>query len=144
MIDQFQGLYRFLSNFWLVTVEYNGQTYISAEHAYQAAKATCFQDTHRIMQCLTPVQAKRLGGQIKMRKDWEEVKVTVMLEILRAKFTQDPQMQAWLLNTGDHDLVEGNKWGDTFWGVCNGHGRNMLGKLLMQVRNEIRSTINTT
>ena len=52
--------------------------------------------------------------------------------------TQNPELGNKLLETGNQELVEGNTWGDIFWGVCNGKGQNWLGKILMMVRDEIR------
>ena len=86
----------------------------------------------------TPGQAKRLGRKCLLRKDWEEAKDHAMLSVLRAKFA-NPELKEKLIATGDVELVEGNHWNDTYWGVCNGIGKNMLGKLLMQVREEIKN-----
>ena len=61
-----------------------------------------------------------------------------MLDLLRAKFSNEIMKQK-LLDTGDAELIEGNKHGDSFWGQVNGEGKNLLGKLLMQVRNELRN-----
>ena len=81
-----------------------------------------------------------IGGEVFLRPDWEEVKVGIMEEIVRAKFTQHPELAARLLATGDKVLVEGNHWGDTCWGVDTrtGQGENHLGKILMKVREELR------
>ena len=61
-----------------------------------------------------------------------------MLDVVRAKFDQHPDLAQKLLATGDEELVEGNDWGDIYWGVYKGHGKNMLGKILMRVRAELR------
>ena len=61
-----------------------------------------------------------------------------MLNVVRAKFDQHPDLAQKLLETGDEELVEGNTWGDRYWGVCGGKGKNMLGKILMRVREELR------
>ena len=82
--------------------------------------------------------AKRLGGSIKERKDWEEVKVLLMSYLVVQKFAQEP-FKTWLLETGDEELVEGNTWGDTFWGVCKGEGENQLGIILMGIRSGLSS-----
>ena len=87
---------------------------------------------------LNPSEAKRLGRRMRLRSDWEQVKYDVMLDVVRAKFNQHPDLAQKLLATGDEELVEGNDWGDTYWGVCNGRGKNMLGKILMRVRAELR------
>ena len=60
-----------------------------------------------------------------------------MYEIVKDKFSRNPELRVKLLNTGDIELIEGNYWGDTFWGVCNGKGENHLGKILMRVRKEL-------
>lgn len=146
-IDSFSGKYRFLSNFYRCYIEYEGITYPSVEHAYQAAKTLSKNERSRIAAMSTPGEAKRAGRQVKLRADWEQVKVAIMLELLRKKFDPDAlgayapneTKAAALLATGDAELIEGNTWGDRFWGVCGGVGENMLGKLLMQVREELRN-----
>lgn len=72
-----------------------------------------------------------------LRPDWEYIRVDVMTELVRKKFSQEP-LRSQLIATGDAELIEGNWWNDTFWGVCNGVGENNLGKILMKVRDEIR------
>lgn len=84
----------------------------------------------------TPMIAARLGRdrKQKLRRDWESVKVSVMREALRAKFTQHPALRALLLSTGDAKLVEHTE-NDAYWGDGgDGSGRNMLGQLLMELR----------
>ena len=85
-------------------------------------------------------KAKRLGRQVELRSGWEEIKTELMLEIVRAKFTQNPVLAARLLATGARKLVEGNTWKDVFWGVDlrTGEGENHLGQILMQVREELK------
>ena len=134
-IESFQGAYRFLSNFWPAEVEYEGLVYPSSEHAYQAAK-TIDPEARKAFLDIKPGQAKRKGRKVVLREDWEDVKLDVMLDLLRAKFS-NPELTKMLLDTGDRGLIEGNTWGDQFWGVCKGQGENHLGLLLMQVRDEI-------
>lgn len=75
-----------------------------------------------------------MGRSVHIRPDWEEIKVQTMLDLLKCKF-QDPELKQKLLDTGDEELVEYNTWGDNFWGrTMEGFGLNMLGKLLMEVR----------
>jgi len=131
-IDTFSGRHRYLSNFSPAPVKLDGVTYPTVEHAYQAAK-TLGDQTH--FQTGSPGDAKRRGRVVGLRPDWESVKVAVMLDLLRQKFADRDRMSA-LLGTGDAELIEGNTWGDRFWGVCRGSGENHLGKLLMQVRAE--------
>jgi hypothetical protein len=64
-----------------------------------------------------------------------------MESLVKEKFTRDTELGAKLVATGDEELVEGNYWGDTFWGVCRGVGQNHLGKILMKVREELRSNV---
>ncbi len=85
--------------------------------------------------------AKRLGRHVELRPDWEDVKIAIMEEIVRTKFTQNEDLKAMLLATGDLVLEEGNAWGDTFWGVDakTREGQNHLGRILMRVREELRN-----
>lgn len=137
IIDRFDGDYRFLSNFHNCPVEYQGITYANSEAAFQAAKCTSDAEKMRFAR-MSPGTAKHEGRHVQLRPDWEEVKDTVMLEIVRAKFTQNQGLAEKLLDTGDAELIEGNYWKDFYWGVCYGKGQNKLGKILMQVRREIR------
>ena len=136
IIDQFHGPYRFLSNFWGAKVTLDGVVYPTVEHAYQAAKTLDAAERENIRAARAPNIAKRMGRSVTLRPDWEQVKVSIMLDLLRQKF-RDPRWRGLLLDTGAAELVEGNYWGDTFWGVCNGGGLNQLGLLLMQVRSEL-------
>lgn len=136
-VTSFDGPYRFLSNFYACRQLHLGFPYPTAEHAYQAAKAVDVAEFHRIATAATPGLAKRLGRRCAVRADWDTVKIDVMREILRQKFTS-PALRAKLLATDDAELIEGNTWGDRFWGVCDGRGQNWLGQLLMQLRAQLR------
>lgn len=136
-IHNFTSLnYRFLSNFWPAEVEFDGTVYPSVENAYQAAKVLA-KHRHNFTGC-GPSAAKKLGRMYPMRNDWEEVKVSVMRDLIRQKFKPGSELSDRLLDTGDWLLEEGNTWGDTFWGVCDGVGENWLGRLLMERRGELR------
>ena len=147
MISNFRGKYFFLSNFYGHPVEYEGITYANNEAAFQSAKIkrgdrvenrrTYETVTRETFASLSPNEAKRLGRSIVLREDWEDVKVKVMATIVVNKF-KDPVLRRKLLDTGDEELVEGNTWGDHYWGVCDGQGLNALGKILMAVRNSER------
>ena len=139
-IERFENEYRFLSNFWLCKVKYDGITYPSAEHAYQAAKVENAIDRTPFLACRTPGDAKRLGRHITLRSNWGAVKLAVMREVVLEKFTANEDLCNKLLKTGEAVLVEGNWWNDTYWGVCKGIGTNHLGKILMQVRSELNSS----
>lgn len=138
MIASFSGEYRFLSNFWIAPVEYEGIVYPSSEHAYQAAKTLNKDLRGAFAEITSPAEVKRLGQTITMRPDWDDVKINVMRDIVTAKFEQNPELMKMLMATKGHDLIEGNTWGDTFWGECPiGKGRNELGKILMSIRDDI-------
>ena len=137
MIDCFDGHWAFLSNFYWNEIEFEGIVYPTNEHFFQAMKTLDNDERRAIANCLTPGRAKRMGRRVALRSDWESVKEDVMFLGLCLKFA-DEQLADWLLETGDEELVEGNWWKDTFWGVCDGVGENKLGKLLMKVRDMIK------
>jgi ribA/ribD-fused uncharacterized protein len=140
-ITEFQGEYRFLSNFWPCYLAYQDILYPTAEHAYQAAKVESLAIKTAIKNCATPAEAKDYFEihKIKPAPGWTLAKkLLVMEELLMIKFGgKDPFLTRALLATGDADLVEGNTWNDTFWGQSNGSGENHLGRLLMKVREEM-------
>jgi len=140
-IDDFNGNYRFLSNFYPCTVEYEGITYPSNEHYYVAMKTTDLNLRREVANVSTPGQVKRFGRAMEIRPDWDSVKLQVMEYGLRQKFS-DPSLAQMLKDTGDAQLVEWNTWHDCIWGVCScpkcgGSGKNYLGKLLMKIRAEL-------
>jgi len=127
VISEFQGPYRFLSNFW---IEPDG-TCVEVE--YQQSKT----DPPSNFSGMTPGQAKRAGIRAKLRPDWNSIKVGIMIGLVRRKFSDHPSLAAKLISTGSEQLIEGNRWGDRFWGVCGGSGLNKLGEILMKVREEV-------
>lgn len=148
-IDRFDGTeYEFLSNFYPCQVNLDfmnddGWDYPSTEHAFQAAKASKKSDRERhsiyANPVLTAAQSKALGRKLEMRTDWEKIKIGVMLNLVRQKFNNYQSLQEKLLATGDAVLIEGNTWGDRFYGQVDGVGQNWLGKILMWVRDELRT-----
>lgn len=141
MVGDIRGFfddYRWLSNFWISRIYYDGDFYPSVEHAFQAAKAIDFDEKQQIINAPTPSIAKRLGKHVSVKPNWEKIKVDVMLTLLRLKFQKGSVLANKLLDTGNAYLEETNNWKDRFWGVCDGKGENILGKLLMQVRSELR------
>lgn len=132
-IDSFDGEHAFLSNFFTATVIYEGVKYATVEHAYQAAKCAVPEERAKFTECILPGKAKQLGKTVLLREDWDEVKQSVMQGLLRQKFAH-PSLRKRLIATNPRMLIEGNTWGDTYWGVCKGKGHNYLGKLLMLVR----------
>ena len=136
IINDFRGEYRWLSNFadGNVTMS-DGLTYFSRENAFQAYKCENIKDRNQFID-ISPAYAKNFGRRIKLRKDWEQIKDGIMYEVCSQYFKQHPDMMLKLKETGSCELVEGNTWGDTYWGVCNGVGENNLGKILMAIRSE--------
>jgi ribA/ribD-fused uncharacterized protein len=132
-ITSFKNGYAFLSNFYPVRIEMDGEEYPSVEHAYVAAKTLDLNIRTTIRGFEKPGQAKLFGKKIELRADWEDVKLSIMHNLLVQKFFHQ-HLRTWLIATGDAELIEGNWWGDTFWGVCNGVGQNHLGKMLMRIR----------
>ena len=134
----FRGAFEFLSNFYPAKVVVDGISYTNAEAAFQAQKCADAIDKSAFAG-LAAVKAKRMGRQVKLRPDWDAVRVGIMEEVVRAKFSQDTVLAMRLLATGSMPLEEGNDWGDTFWGVDirTGKGENNLGKILMKIRDEL-------
>jgi ribA/ribD-fused uncharacterized protein len=138
--------YRFLSNFWPCEVDLDGVKYPSTEHAYQAAKTLNPTEREAIRVAEKPGKAKRLGKAVKVRDDWDLVKVRVMKDLVTQKFQTFP-LKEQLLGTGIKVLVEANSWGDRFWGATwdrDGKvlvGTNALGVILMQVRDDLRRAL---
>lgn len=140
VIDSFKGEYSFLSNFYTVGFIYLDELWPSVEHAFQAVKSSDLATQSHVRAAKTPSEAKKRGRAVFLRKDWEEIKMRVMVELIYAKFYQNKCLQHRLLQTGDIKLIEGNWWHDNFWGDCCCDkcvgivGRNMLGKILMNER----------
>jgi N-glycosidase YbiA len=150
LIDSFSGQYAFLSNFNGGQVEVFGCIFPTAEHAFQAAKSTRFEDLNKILAIKSASAAKRAARKFELRPDWEDIKVDVMRQVLAAKFFwprggANNSLAVKLVRTHPHHLVEGNDWGDKFWGcvrppdVQNGPwvGANHLGILLMERRDQL-------
>lgn len=133
-IEYFTGEYRFLSNFYPSTIRYEQILYPTVEHAFQAAKAPTVEGKRLIASASSAGRAKQLGRQVRLPKTWESIKVGIMRDLVRLKFTKHCDLRELLLATGDIPLVEGNTWGDRFWGVCGGFGKNHLGQILMEIR----------
>ena len=135
-ITQFRGEYFFLSNFYPAPVTYNGLSFLNSEAAFQSAKCPELKEKF----CnLNPSEAKKLGRQVNLREDWDDVKDEVMYDVCMAKFSQNPDLAFRLVSTGDSYLIEGNTWGDKIWGECDGVGENRLGKILMRIRSQLQT-----
>lgn len=148
MINRFKDEYYFLSNFYEIPVTYDGITYKNNEAAFQAQKTYSayqiskgekpYSDERLLFKELNASEAKKLGRKISLRPDWEKVKIPIMRGIVYAKFTQNPELGEKLINTDDEYLEEGNTWGDRIWGTVNGSGANNLGRILMEIREQLK------
>ena len=141
VIGPFEDQYRFLSNFAPISVRYDGTVFSTSEHAYQAAKARNEPELYdQIVAATDPDEGKRLGRRAALPDNWDEQKRYAMLEIVTAKFSQNPDSREKLLETDEKHLVELNSWDDTYWGanIETGEGLNMLGRILMGVRSSLR------
>lgn len=140
MIDSFTGEYRYLSNFYPSKVTYDEVEYPTVEHAFQAAKTLDPEERETVLQCSTAGKAKRAGRKVTKREDWDLVRVGIMAALVSQKFSTDEDLARRLYLTGNELLVEGNDWGDVFWGAVDGEGWNWLGRILMGVRVMLRRT----
>lgn len=106
------------------------------EAAYQSLKTDDL-ELRKLFTLMEARQAKKASKDLKVRADWFEVKYAIMMSLLLLKF-EDPVLRCKLLETGEEELIEGNNFHDTYWGVCDGVGKNNLGIALMKVRQYIR------
>lgn len=155
MIDSFSNEYYFLSNFYEfeppIDVEFTGINSVSVgkgsftcvESAFQAGKANGKLHQPSDYCKFDAKLARKMGRSERLSsKDLEEwnahKKLRLMKELLKKKFDDNhPDLQQKLIDTGNEELVEGNYWHDTYWGVYNGVGENNLGKLLMEIRKDL-------
>lgn len=129
------------SNFSAFKLEWNGELWMTSEHAYHSEK---FEDP-KILKALKDTRSAHdamklaYANRDKYRKDWDDVKLGIMKKILHAKVEQHPYVKKKLLASGNRELIE-NSWRDSYWGWgSNKEGENHLGKLWMEVREEVRS-----
>lgn len=133
-IKGFRGDYAWLSNMFLCPLKMpDGVTYPSRENAFQAQKTKDIGLRRRIS-VVSPRDAKRIGRNILLVDDWDEIRVKVMFSVLENFFHQNELYKEKLIMTEDKYIEETNSWGDRFWGVCDGIGENALGHILMELR----------
>lgn len=145
VINSFKEDYEKFSNFCPVLVYYRSLSFPSVEHAYVAGKSLDPMFWRKIAEIPEDKsgKAKRLGRKVKLRENWDVVKLSHMRDLLLQKF-QYPSFKNLLFSTGDIELVEGNYWHDNYWGDCycpkctDIVGQNQLGKMLMKVREKIK------
>ena len=143
-ITSFRDKYHFLSNFYQFPFVYKGLTYPNAEAAFQAQKCATDSEKIKYTKQRNPVRAKQMGKkEPNLPANWDEISYDIMIDILHAKFAV-PELAELLLSTGEAYLEEGNHWHDNRWGKCTcekcsaKEGQNWLGKILMQIRNELQ------
>lgn len=142
-IEYFQGSYAFLSNFYPCKMIYKGLTMPTLEHCYVMHKAAVNNADLAIkLKVMTPGQVKKWGRTVPMIEHWDELRFHIMSNLIREKFSdQNVDLKIKLIETGDSLLVEGNTWGDRYWGQSPiGKGENNLGKILMKHRDKLQST----
>jgi len=154
VIKEFKGKHRWLSNFFLSPFIHKGLKYKTVEHFYQANKPAIdvtfdiktmdgsivpMLQSEIIRKLDTPGKAKKMGRKVTLRSDWDYIKDDIMFLGLKLKFNQNNNLKYLLISTNNIVLQEGNTWGDKYWGIDinTGKGKNMLGFLLMKVREEI-------
>lgn len=134
------GDFGYLSNFAPYPVNLKGKTWPTSEHYFQAQKFAGTEHEREIRMAKTPKRAAQLGRDRgkPLRRDWERVKDSVMRDAVLAKFEQHPDIRQQLIATGEATLVE-HTANDDYWGDGgDGHGKNMLGRILMEVREQLK------
>jgi ribA/ribD-fused uncharacterized protein len=148
VISAFKDEHAFLSNFYTRPFEWRGFVHQSGEHAFQWAKGYHIPDARlpdmtaymdKVRNAPTPSKAKYHGRSVRIDvKEWDDRRIIYMREIVHAKFSAHADLVGMLINTGASPLVEGNDWGDVFWGKCRVEGKvvglNLLGTILMEER----------
>ena len=132
--------YGCFSNFAAYPIKLDGKMWPTSEHYFQAQKFDDVEHSDAIRKAKSPMIAARMGRdrKKKLRRDWESVKVSIMTDAVRAKFSQHEDLRDVLLGTGDAKIVEHTE-NDDYWGDSgDGRGKNMLGQILMRVRQEIQ------
>ena len=130
--------YGFMSNFYRSRMFIYGRWWNWSEAPYQAAKTNIQSEIDAVAAATKPSEVRLVGQQITMRPDWDRVKYSVMKEICLAKFLQHPELRKQLMETGDEELIEDSPV-DYYWGCgADGSGKNMLGKVLMEIREELK------
>lgn len=139
MINQFKNQFNWLSNMYKCQIiDIDGIEYPSVENAFQANKCLFTLDKEQFIN-INPYEAKRLGRTVPIIDSWDKMKIAVMYKLVLIKFTKNADLMNKLISTGSEELIEGNTWGDTFWGYDfnKRYGHNHLGKILMKVRQSL-------
>lgn len=139
-IDQFKGEYEFLSNSYPSKINYEGITYLNAEAAFQAQKCRDPKSKLKFAR-LSASKARAKANQLDIVDNWEEIQEEIMAKVLKAKFNANNEdgmeLVEKLIATDGLLLINNNTYMDEYWGIYNGNGKNMLGVLLMELREEL-------
>lgn len=143
MIKEFQGEFRWLSNFTPCHINLDGRDFTSVEHAYMSAKSDSADWKDFCQKEMSAGLVKKRSRYIQLVNNWENIKVDIMRECISQKF-EHPFLKEKLLATGNVHIQEGNMWNDKFWGVClkTNKGQNILGKLIMEKREQLKGDCN--
>lgn len=145
-IESFRGVHRWLSNFWPVKIYFDGLIYPTVEHAYQAAKTWDMNTRKKIRNLSTPGESKKYWTENENDSpspDWETKKLNIMRVLIEEKFSfhNEIMLLRVLVDTYDTPIIEGNTWGDTFWGMTKENeiwsGENHLGNIIMNHRSRL-------
>lgn len=135
--------YSKFSNFSKTPMVIDGKLWDTVEHYFQAMKTEDETLREKIRKSPNPKEAKKLGRKLTLRQDWEQIRYLIMLKALRVKFSTEP-LKSLLLDTKDALIYEDSPY-DVIWGTGVrggvGTGKNLLGKAIMQVRDEMLSII---
>jgi ribA/ribD-fused uncharacterized protein len=142
VINNFRGYHAWLSNMYNCDIEFMNHKFKSVENAYMFAKNPNNEEWLNKCLSMSPGDVKKASKLISIREDWDSVKLSIMYELLKQKFTQEP-FRTNLIETRNENIVEGNRWNDTFWGVdiknTPNVGENWLGRLIMDIRTKIKN-----
>ena len=136
----FFGRSAWLGNSYPVGFRIGGMTWKSVDHFVFANRAIKEGDREAVRLAETPVGARNVSKEIRWRPDWKEADAENMEAAVEAKFMQNVDLGRRLLCTRDTELIHENRWGDKLWGICNGEGENLLGKLLMEIREKLEKS----
>lgn len=139
-IDFYEREFYVLSNFSSFAIEWKGKLWMTSEHAYHSEKFESEVIKEEIRHTRSAHDAQKLARthEAHQRRDWQDIKLRTMADILREKTAQHPYVKKKLLETGERPLIEGS-WRDAYWGIGpTKDGQNHLGKIWMNIRDEVR------
>lgn len=141
-IPYYETSYFAFSNFSAHSIRVDGILYPTAEHAYHAQKFTDQAIIDELRAAGSPLEAYEIAHRYKSQRkeNWDDIKVSVLYELVREKVRQHKEVRDTLLASGDEDIVEVNP-NDDFWGNGpDGNGQNQTGKILMRIREELKAS----